>query len=75
MNQRKELIQTIVLDVKPYCDSCRNFEADSNTKTIYACDEPVIVNTVVTCKHAQKCAQIERCMKERALKDDVSGDC
>lgn len=56
----------IKLQIEPYCDRCRSFEAVSNTETIYSCNEPIIVDTVVTCKHAQKCAQIEKYIKERA---------
>ena len=55
----------IQLVIEPYCERCRDFEAVSDTETIFSGDEPIVVDTVVRCKNAHKCAQIAKHIAER----------
>ena len=61
---------SISLSVKDYCQSCREFEAETTVDTI--CAGPEINETiiVVTCSHKDRCAEIEKFIK-REMKSDM----
>ena len=52
----------IILSIKPYCESCGDFEADvEKTKKLYFDDEPMLMgDTVIRCKHRELCDRIRR---------------
>lgn len=62
----------IRLEVKPYCDSCLDFDADVTKpeKTTLYCDgsDPVLtiqLDTVVRCKYAKRCEAIKRYLEKQ----------
>lgn len=54
----------IILSIKPYCESCGDFEADvEKSKELYFDDgEPMLRNgeTVIRCKNRELCDRIRR---------------
>lgn len=53
----------ISLSIKPYCESCGDFEADveNPTKLYFDSDKPLLSgDTVIRCKNRELCDRIRR---------------
>lgn len=53
----------IRLEVEEICETCPNFEAVSSTSTLYAENEPVHTEHVVTCRNSEVCRNIRAFME------------
>lgn len=56
----------IVLDIEPYCENCKRFEAKVNSTECIALDavEPVLINHRITCANADFCKDLHNNMKK-----------
>lgn len=69
----------IKLHVEKYCQNCTEFEAETQVDVnrvysdgiVYGREEIVSVNTLVTCKHAERCASIRDLLKEELRKESI----
>ena len=52
----------IVLNVRPYCHNCLDFEADvEKPEIMYAHNEPLsISNAIISCKYRNRCEAIKK---------------
>lgn len=52
----------IRLDIRPYCHSCLDFEADvEKAEILYAHNEELAISdTIIQCKHRERCETIKR---------------
>ena len=59
----------IILKVEDYCHSCSDFEADVDVSH-YNCMNVDINNTLVTCKHCERCASHIRYLEMQKRKEE-----
>lgn len=56
----------IELRVEPYCHDCFHFDACSTTSCLHSDGSSyTVISTLVTCKHAEKCREIEKHIASR----------
>lgn len=55
----------IVLEIEPYCENCKRFEAKVNSTECIALDakEPVFIDHRITCVNADFCKDLHNNMK------------
>ena len=55
----------IKLDIKPYCEHCGEFEAETYNHSLYDADgTPYMVDIRIRCEHARKCIAIHDHLKK-----------
>ena len=56
----------IVLDIEPYCENCKHFEAKVNSTGFMAIDakEPVCIDHRITCVNSSFCKDLHENMKK-----------
>ena len=66
----------IRLEVEEYCHDCLDFTPDVTAPArIFSANNEAIsyTDTVVQCKYRKRCSSIERYLRQRQAKDEVSG--
>lgn len=59
----------IVLRVEGYCQNCPDFEADVDVSRCYGMNVNII-NTLITCKHCERCASHMRYLEAEKFKEE-----
>jgi hypothetical protein len=63
IRESKKGASMINVEVKDYCDNCKDFTAETNTETIYGDNEVRAVCHTVTCKNKYKCEELYKHLK------------
>lgn len=59
----------ISLDIENYCHNCSEFEPDCKT-IIYMADGKIIVDTLVTCEHKDRCRNIKTYIEQQLARKE-----
>ena len=57
--------QMKTLDIKPYCDDCPEFEPCVNNATLRSERAILLVNTTISCTHAERCRRIYEFLEKK----------
>ena len=55
----------ISLQVKPYCHSCPDFEADVDKEKMWIGNDTCVISTTIYCKHSGRCRAIQKYLSEQ----------
>lgn len=58
----------ITTDFEKYCENCPELEPEADMQSIKYINTEQITNTVIRCKHRQRCVAIRKSIQKDAMK-------